>query len=311
MAVILALGIVVIAALAVVYVLAGQILVHWIVGWFRKGRPTVMRSQRIYRLCIVGVTLLSLSCVAYAYFVEPCWLEVTHVCIVTEKMQRGCKPFRLVQISDLHCCDRVRLETELPGVIAAQKPDAIVFTGDAINTPLALGTFKTLMKSLSKIAPTYAVRGNWDQDRSIDLYGDTGVKELDHEFVHLEAGGSELYLLGLPAALNPQPAALVQKVPARAFKVLLFHYPEVLGRVQSGQIDLILSGHTHGGQVALPWYGAVYLHTPLGKLLERGLYVQGQTYLYINRGIGMTGSSLAAARFLTRPEVTVIDITPP
>jgi predicted MPP superfamily phosphohydrolase len=313
MAVILALGIMAVALLAVVYVLTGQIVLRWIVEHFRKPKAPVMRAQRIYRLSMLGLTLLSLSCLAYGHFIEPYWLEVTNVRIVSPKMPRSCRPVRIVQISDLHCEAQVRLEDRLPGIIAEQKPDAIVFTGDAANDLRGVPTFRNLMRALSRIAPTFAVRGNWD-DWNPDLYDGTGVRELNREFVKLDVKGADVYLLGIGATYNPQPSSLAQKVPPQAVKVLLYHFPDILAQVSSApneQLDLILSGHTHGGQVALPFYGALYIPSRLGKLLERGLYVHGQTYLYVNRGIGMEGGSTPRVRFLSRPEVSVIDIAPP
>ena len=73
-------------------------------------------------------------------------------------------------------------------------------------------------------------------------------------------------------------------------------------------IDLYLAGHTHGGQVALPFYGALVTLAATGKKYESGLHQLGNTYIYTNRGIGMEGGRAPRVRFCARPEVTVFDI---
>ena len=74
--------------------------------------------------------------------------------------------------------------------------------------------------------------------------------------------------------------------------------------------DLCLAGHIHGGQVRLPWYGAIVTLSKTGKKYEAGLYRVKDTWLYVNRGIGMEGSCAPRVRFNCRPEVTVLDMVP-
>jgi hypothetical protein len=77
------------------------------------------------------------------------------------------------------------------------------------------------------------------------------------------------------------------------------------------KVDLYCAGHTHGGQVALPLYGALITFSKYGKKYEAGLYREGETWLYVNRGIGMEGGSTPRVRFWAPPEVTVIEVSPP
>ena len=121
---------------------------------------------------------LGCLCVLYGWLVEPYWLSVTHVRIETPKFKAGSRPVRIVHISDLHCDPKVRLEERLPVAIAAEKPDLIVFTGDAINSPEGLPNLKRCLTRLASIAPTFVVKGNWDAWfwSNLDLYGGTGVR---------------------------------------------------------------------------------------------------------------------------------------
>jgi predicted MPP superfamily phosphohydrolase len=92
--------------------------------------------------------------------------------------------------------------------------------------------------------------------------------------------------------------------------VFLTHSPDAITAVAREKVDLCCCGHTHGGQIALPFYGALITLTRTGKQFEAGLYRVGQTWLYVNRGIGMEGGWLPRVRFCARPELTLIDLTP-
>ena len=271
-------------------------------------RAALSRRWRWARGVFVGLAIVGVACLAYARLVEPYWLEVTHVRVATAKLMRGAKPIRIVHISDVHSDPQVRLEERLPDVIAAEQPDAIVFTGDAINSQDGLANFRALMTRLSKIAPTYAVRGNWDvwYWRDVDLFGGTGVVELTDTARPLAR--SEVWLAGLPYGDEAKLEQVIAPIPKSAITVLMFHTPDEIERASTLGIDLYLAGHTHGGQVALPLYGALVTYSKFDKRFEAGRYEVGSTTLYVNRGIGMEGVSAPRIRFFARPEVTVIDL---
>jgi len=102
----------------------------------------------------------------------------------------------------------------------------------------------------------------------------------------------------------------VTSIPPGEFSLLLYHYPDILGEAATRHIDLYCAGHTHGGQVALPLYGALVTLSQFGKRYEAGLYRQTETWMYVNRGIGMEGGYAPRVRFWSAPELTVIDISP-
>ncbi len=272
-------------------------------------RRALGSRARWLRRIVVALAVLGAGCVAYARFIEPYWLEVTHVRVESAKLLRGEKPIRIVQISDVHSDVDVRLEDKLPDAIAAEHPDAIVFTGDAINAPEGLASFRALMTRLAAIAPTYAVRGNWDvwYWSDLDLFGGTGVVELRDTAVQL----GSIWIAGVPYGDEAKLAQVAAAIPPGALSVLLFHTPDEIERASTLGMDLYLAGHTHGGQVALPWYGALVTYSKFGKRYEAGRYQVGPTTLYVNRGIGMEGGRAPRIRFLARPEVTVIDLVPP
>ena len=97
-------------------------------------------------------------------------------------------------------------------------------------------------------------------------------------------------------------------MPSDAVHIFAHHYPDEIYEAAKHGVDLYLAGHTHGGQVALPLYGALVTLSRYGKRFEAGLYHVGETALYVSRGIGMEGGTAPRVRFWARPEIAVIDL---
>jgi hypothetical protein len=117
------------------------------------------RPMAWHAILFVALSGFGVTCIAYGYFVEPYWLDVTHVTVPTSKFSSGARPIRIVHISDLHTDGRTRLEGKLGSVIESEHPDAIVFTGDSINSPQGLPIFTALLKQLVAVAPTLRHQG--------------------------------------------------------------------------------------------------------------------------------------------------------
>ena len=292
-----------IAAIALVYLMAAAFGIHALL------RRPVPRGLRWLRRVVLALAVIGVGCFAYAWRIEPFWLEVTHTRVATAKVTR---PIRIAQISDVHCDPDPRLEDRLPDVIAGEHPDIIVFTGDALNDPRGLDSFRTLMKRLAAIAPTYAVRGNWDVWfwSALDLFGGTGAVELTGTAVRAPLPDAEVWIAGAPVGDERKIPGALKLAPPSALSVLLFHYPDEIEPASAAGADLYLAGHTHGGQVALPWYGALITYSRFDKRFESGRYQVGPTALYVNRGIGMEGGAAPRIRFWARPEVSVIELVP-
>ena len=280
-----------------------------------KRRPARLAGERWRwgERIVIALAGVGLLCVLYAWQIEPYWVEVTGATVHTDKLPGGAAPIRIVHISDLHCDPKERLEDDLPGVIAGLRPDAICFAGDALNSTGGLDNFRKLMTALAEIAPTYAVWGNWDRDRfsEIDLYGGTGVRLLHDRSEELTVGGQTITMAGVRHQNNLGPGldrALAEANPDLPL-VLLCHVPHVILDLPGRGVDVCLAGHVHGGQIALPFYGAIITLSPTGKRFESGLYKHEDTHLYVNRGIGMNGV-MPRLRFFSRPEVTVIELGP-
>ncbi len=304
--------IVVLAAIAAVYIFAVGGLIRIILERldFVKTKPTTL--QIWFRRVIFGLALFGFGCFAYAYFIEPYRLSVRNIQIKSVKLPKGSQPIRVVQISDIHSDPKVRLEEKLPSAIAEQKPDLIVFTGDSLNSPEGLPVFRKCLTEISKIAPTFVVRGNWDvwYWKNLDLFGETGAKELDGTAERIEIRGVPIWLAGFFVESERKVPEALAAIPKDEFSIFLYHYPDLIEEVSRAETDLYCAGHTHGGQVAMPFYGALVTFSKFGKKYEGGTYQINKTWLNVNRGIGMEGGNTPRVRFWASPEITVIDIMP-
>ena len=297
-----------VAFVAVVYWLAARNLIVMALGRAGRAKVSSKRSAVYLRRTVFSLALIGLLCFAYGYFVEPYWPEVTHVELRTPKFAGTERTVRIAHISDLHSDPRARLEDRLPSLISEQKPDLILFSGDAVNSPDGIPVFRECLRQIAKIAPTYVVKGNWDlSNSSADLYGNTGVHELTGEAATVDVRGARVWVNGAGVDRASRIPAILAEAPADAFTIFLYHYPDEI-YAAADKVDLYSAGHTHGGQVALPFWGALVTLSRYGKRFESGLFKVGQTYLYVNRGVGMEGDLAPRVRFWARPEITIYEI---
>ena len=260
--------------------------------------------------------LIGTGCIIYAYKVEPYWPQVTHVSLHSSKLAAG-KHLRIVEIADLHCDGKIRLEKRLPGIIREQHPDLIAYAGDTVMQPEGVPVARETLSQIAAIAPTYAVLGNWDVDmvrrwhesfQSPSFFAGTGVHYLNAQGESIQIQGIPLWIAGAGTHQFNWLATLLAGAPRDQLSIFLFHFPDEVDVVQQNKIDLYLAGHTHCGQVALPFYGALMTYSIYDKKYERGLHQLGNSWLYVNCGIGLDRIT-PRARFLARPEITVIDIS--
>ena len=279
----------------------------------RKNKTRLGRHE----LAVYALALIGGICFVYAYAVEPYWPEVTHVTIKSVKLPAGSKPIRIVHFSDLHSDGKDRLESRLPALVREQHPDLIFFTGDTVVNRAGVPLARKVLTELSQIAPVYAVAGNWDDAvveywhgniRDPEYFTGTGVHYLYDDLAVTDVRGTRLWIAGVDFDLAGRIPALLEHVPPNEFSVLLYHTPDEVESARRYGIDLYCAGHTHGGQIALPLYGALITYSRYDKKYERGLHQLAPTsWLYVNRGIGLEGHP-PKARFFARPEITVIDV---
>lgn len=274
----------------------------------KKEKHVLSFPEKIFHI-LAGLGLL---CICYSYFIEPNWIEIKTVEISSRKLKNA--SLRVVQISDTHSEKGDPRLKRLPGLINALNPDLIIFTGDTINDEAALEEFKDALGRLSAKIDKFAVTGNYDDFfwRKLDLFGGTGFRVMNEKSTLFEKDGDKFYVSGVSYMHHDRYYNVLKNIPNDGYSIFLYHKPDLIkSLIRMGlNVDLYLAGHTHGGQVAMPFYGALITLSKYGKQYESGKYIVGKIILYVNRGIGMEGEFAPKLRFCARPEITVFDISP-
>lgn len=272
-----------------------------------------------------AVQLLGTATFIWGAVVEPFRLGVGEFYVLTNRFPAGAPPVRLLHISDLHVERLTKREKKLLRLVKEIRPDLIVITGDFVNLsynrdPQTHAQVKWLLSKLSAPYGVYATLGSPTADLREEvapLFEELPVSLMRQAWHCLELGyGRELVLLGLDCTHHiPTDAArlarLVEVSRNGAPQILLYHSPELAPQAAEHGVDLYLCGHTHGGQVRLPFIGPVFTSSQLGRRFVMGLYRVGRMSLYVSRGVGLEGLSMPRIRFLAPPEVTLVTIMSP
>jgi predicted MPP superfamily phosphohydrolase len=258
---------------------------------------------------------------AYGTMIEPFRLQGTHVAVPTLKLANPGVPLCIVQLSDLHLERLTRRDRALPDLVARLAPDLLVLTGDFLSTsynadPQALDDLRALLAQFHAPYGIYAIWGTVEVDLPELLrpvLQDLGIVVLHDEAIEVEVGDAILWLMG-PACSRDLVADgemlrdLLARAPSDAFTLLLYHTPDLMPQASALGVDLYLAGHTHGGQWRLPGFGALLTSSHYWKRYEAGPYREGDTLLYVSRGLGMEGFGTPRARFFCPPEVVVLGV---
>ncbi len=275
---------------------------------------TFWKLMQFIITCILLLILAGAAVFVYARYVEPRRLDVTHETVRSERVCEAADGLRIVQFSDIHICDDddAGKLMRIVSAINREEPDIVVFTGDLFdNFPAYEGTVEAIPAAFSQIRARigkYAVLGNHDYEASAlpkvrEIWKNAGFTLLQDDSVRLSELG--ITVIGMDDWLfGPCEDACLDGVPDGDFRLLLCHEPDVAERLNTSKFDLMLSGHTHAGQVKLPGLGIVYT-PPLGRVYKEGRYDLENAVLYVNRG---TGQSLLPIRFLATPEISVITL---
>ncbi|MHB0999503.1 MAG: metallophosphoesterase [Armatimonadota bacterium] len=249
----------------------------------------------------------------YAYLIEPNWLEVTQTDITTSKWRQDTKPLKIVQLSDLHIEKFGYREKRTISMVNNLKPDIIVLTGDYKNFDKGVSAVRLFFQSLNAKFGVYAVDGNWTPMPSVEkLTSGTGVSLLNYDNIDVDTDSGRLRLIGIPwhEARWHKPHIPLKRVRQDEYVILLCHMPNI-ARNTPDAIDLVLSGHTHGGQVRIPFVESIIDMPNIHKNRLAGLIkLDNGKLMYVTRGIGMEGGWAPRIRFRCRPEISVITISP-
>ncbi|MDG4657758.1 metallophosphoesterase [Ectobacillus antri] len=260
------------------------------------------------------IGIVALLVVVFCY-IQNNLLTITKLNVRSEKLPSAFDGYTIVHLSDLHSKD---FGKALPEKIEKEKPDIIVFTGDLVDARRYEEEVSlTLMKRLVAIAPTYFVTGNheWSSGQFAALevkLRDAGVQVLRNEAMQLTRAAASIRLLGIDDPLgsydegNTVASAITSAAPENAFTLLLSHRPEWFSVYVNLGVDVVFSGHAHGGQVRIPFVGGLIAPNQ-GWLpaYTAGAHQNGATTMIVSRGLG---NSVIPQRVFNRPEIVVVTL---
>ena len=248
-------------------------------------------------------------------------LELNSHRITSDKLPAPFDGFKIAQVSDLHNTEIGENNEKLLSMLNEATPDIIVITGDLLdlrNTKIDIAL--SFSEQAVKIAPCYYITGNHEayvdeyeefKDSLIEL----GVVVLDDAKTEIELSGEKITLIGVgdpsfswtdnETLVNDKLNELISEQDG--YTILLSHRPELFKTYVKHNVDLVFSGHAHGGQFRIPFVGGVIApNQGLFPQYDAGIYTEGETTMVVSRGIG---NSIIPFRVNNRPEVVLVELS--
>ncbi len=235
-------------------------------------------------------------------------VQVRHNHVKVRELPDSFDGFSILQLSDLHCDMSERAMQRVGELLGTLRYDACVLTGDFLGE--TSGPFKRALAILADLRteirdPVYGVLGNHDSIRMVPDLEKMGIRMLVNESDTIERGGRKIHIAGIDDA-HFYRADNIEKatdlIPLDAFSVLLSHTPEIYRQAAHAGFSLLLSGHTHGGQICLPGGIPITLDSVLPRRLGAGPWKHHTMDGYTSVG---AGSSVVPVRFNCPPEITL------
>lgn len=265
------------------------------------------------------------AALAYATIVEPYDIAVERVEISLPRLPKTFDGLSILLISDLHTRRMGRREKLLCRILSVIEPvDVALLTGDLIHTVQGVEPFLEIAKGINSASGIFAVFGNSEHKNGVDPYAfasvlsENGIAPLLNRHVTISRNGADICLAGVddPVTNNDHLGDALSGAASDMCTLLMMHSPDGIAEAIVRGVDLVFSGHTHGGQVRLPLVGAPFTHSHLGPRMSSGYYSgrrlrgviglrPGRTQLYVSRGVGISGMAL---RFMCPPEIAVITL---
>ena len=250
-------------------------------------------------------------------------IDVTEYTIENVNLPKTFNGFKIVHLSDLHNTEFGKNNKKLLKIIKEQKPDAVFVTGDTIdgfytNIQIPINLFKEILK----ICDVYFVVGNHESrvnitttTEFIDTLTEIGVIVLKDNSAYIEKDGERIQVIGLKDASdykadynNNYTEKITETInnldDKNTFSILLSHHPELFNEYKNTDIDLVFSGHAHGGQFRLPFIGGIIApEQGLFPKYDAGVFSENNTTMVVSRGLG---NSIIPIRINNSPEIVVV-----
>ena len=305
--------------LAGLWIAAGVLGGHPAEAGMLTGAREPFSLPRGFEIVALPLVAFAMGTVVHGYLRGYRRLVVTRLDVPVMALPAALAGLRVVHLSDLHLgplADRSGLRDAFDRV-AALEPDLVCVTGDIVDTPVA--DLASWIPELTRVTARYgvfAVLGNHDRHADAEKVAGalrrwTSWRVLRDEAAVVEIGGARLHVLGLEdrprlQAADALPHVLSARPPAEP-AILLTHRPNVFAPAAAAGVPLVLAGHTHGGQVAVPGLPRFNLARFLMTRFDAGLFRDGGSWLHVSRGLGTSGQPV---RVGVPREITVLTLVP-
>jgi predicted MPP superfamily phosphohydrolase len=290
-------------------VVAWAVFVHGVVV-LAGGAVILWKSYQKTAIAAGTLALLTVLVGVDAFLLEPTQLQITRLKLPTAKLR---KPLRIVILADIQTDVVGPYERAALEAARNEKPDLILFAGDYIQAHSEADRkrlnreLRAALKEAGLVGPRpakAAVQGNCDAADWPEIFDGTGIA-WTKETTMVREGDFQLTALSEEDSFNPR----LKIGSSNLFDIVLGHSPDfALGDVQA---DLLVAGHTHGGQVRLPFIGPWITLSRVPRSWAAGVTkLEGGRTLVVSRGIGMERGRAPRLRFLCRPEIVVVDVVP-
>lgn len=280
-----------------------------------------MKNKRVLK---IGALFLCLIIVVGTFIVYSNFkLETTEYTIENPDLPKSFDGYKIVHLSDLHNAEFGKNNKNLIKIIKEEKPDAVFVTGDTIdgfytNTTIPIDLFKEVLK----ICDVYFIVGNHEIRSDANTYfefldklSEIGITVLKDESTYIEKTAEKFQVIGLNDASNYKAnyndnykEEIVKTIKnlddKECFSILLSHHPELFDDYAKTNVDLVFSGHAHGGQFRLPFIGGLIApEQGLFPKYDAGIFTENNTTMVVSRGLG---NSIIPVRINNSPEVVVV-----
>lgn len=299
-------------------------VVSFLIWLMTKRKKDFCRYPILYSLILIlaGITF---AVVFYGSFIAPRQLVVNYQSIDIPRIQFS-EPLRIAVISDTHFgpYKKTSFIKKVVAQVIDLHPDLILLGGDAISENPEEMRYGAPLKDLGDTHLVYAALGNHDSGlfssreyfifepkkraAMLDWYAKYNIKTLLNEAAYISVKGKNFWLAGVEDfdAKRNDEALAKSKIKTNDLTILLTHNPDVIFGAQKAGFDLVVAGHTHGGQVRLPVFGPMgQIPTELGQAFDKGQFNFGQTKLFITSGVGESGTR---ARLFNPPEIVILRV---
>ncbi len=265
------------------------------------------KSTTIYRFCLTLFGLIIF------FLWQNNQIVSDYLTYTSDKVTADLDGYTIVHISDLHNKRFGKNQITLINAIKAENPDILVITGDLVDSNHTnIDYAMEFINEAIKLAPIYYVTGNHEcwldsstYDELMNTLEKSGVHILNNEAISISVNQSSFTLIGLDDRHLTDNTLASLTDDQHTLQVLLAHEPQHIEAYAKENIDLVLSGHAHGGQFRLPFVGGIYApNQGFFPDYTEGLYTEGDTSMYVSRGLG---NSVIPIRIFNRPEIVVVD----